>query len=975
MRRALKFMRIGLGLLAGLGISLAAAIYFVDFNEYRETLARHLSAELGQPLRIEGDLKLRLGLHLGFAASRLSLANSAGGTPGEMARVGRVSFGVALRPLFKGDVQIDHLLIEDAEILVERQADGRLNWSSVQDAGRNAIAGPWSPPRIAGLRLLRGKVRYRDGTFGHDLAINELSVLAPDAAAAAAVSLDASLQDRPVTIEGQLTSLEELLHGREIRVHGSMDAAGMRAAIRGRIFHPLEGRGMDIHVSGNSDHIESFRQFVDLPPMVRGKAMISLDLNDRDGPLALRNMAAQIEPAPGVQIALNGKIADALALAGLTLDVEVKAADGGELSVLAGLDLPALSPVWMRGRIVGAMADPVMEDIDLRAGTEDSLLLSATGRVARPLAAQGLDLALRLKGPDSAALTALLGGRMAAPALGEFDLTARLKGAATAPSLSGISGHIRHPDGTDITLLGAIQDPMAGKGLALGITARGPNLRRVAALVGQKIPDLQRFHITADLTGRPQAPVVSGLHLHSQSRQGAKLTLSGKVAEPGEMTGIDLNFEVEGPLGAVLADLMAGPLDPDAMGKISAQTFSAAGRIEGSMTAFGLERLKMRLDDSDIQGRMTVDLRGARPLITADLQSMHLDLDSLPIARETRPGVEKPGTGELLIPDMDIDASALENLDGILKLQARRIQGADVVLQQANIAVELRDGALTLQPSTARLADGQLVLEGKMDDRELALKLELRRAAMSALGPMIDFTMVDGSLDLAAELRGRLDAGIGNLRTLAADLDGEVSVIVTDGHVQSQFLDLLAADLVVALVKAKPLEKRTRLYCFANSHEIKRGVARSQVLMLDTENITIAGEGEVNLADEAIRYRLTPRPKDPSLVSLATPINITGSLANPNARPDNMAVVGSVAAAVVGNLLLPGVGLLLPLLNSGTGEAHPCMHVLKDGKVKAAPAKPGGPKGASGILDRVGGAVSKGAGTLLKLPGKLLGSE
>ncbi|MDP6690395.1 MAG: AsmA family protein, partial [Alphaproteobacteria bacterium] len=343
MRRALKFMRIGLGLLAGLGISLAAAIYFVDFNEYRETLARHLSAELGQPLRIEGDLKLRLGLHLGFAASRLSLANSAGGTPGEMARVGRVSFGVALRPLFKGDVQIDHLLIEDAEILVERQADGRLNWSSVQDAGRNAIAGPWSPPRIAGLRLLRGKVRYRDGTFGHDLAINELSVLAPDAAAAAAVSLDASLQDRPVTIEGQLTSLEELLHGREIRVHGSMDAAGMRAAIRGRIFHPLEGRGMDIHVSGNSDHIESFRQFVDLPPMVRGKAMISLDLNDRDGPLALRNMAAQIEPAPGVQIALNGKIADALALAGLTLDVEVKAADGGELSVLAGLDLPALS--------------------------------------------------------------------------------------------------------------------------------------------------------------------------------------------------------------------------------------------------------------------------------------------------------------------------------------------------------------------------------------------------------------------------------------------------------------------------------------------------------------------------------------------------------------------------------------------------------------------------------------------------------
>jgi len=329
----------------------------------------------------------------------------------------------------------------------------------------------------------------------------------------------------------------------------------------------------------------------------------------------------------------------------------------------------------------------------------------------------------------------------------------------------------------------------------------------------------------------------------------------------------------------------------------------------------------------------------------------------------------------LLIPDLDIDTSALKGLDGVLKLQARRVRRADLVLQQVNISAVLRDGALTLQPSTARLAEGQLVLEGKMDDRNLRLKAELRRAAMSVLGPIIDFTMVDGSLDLTADLRGRLDAGGGNLRALAAKLNGDISVVVSDGHLQSQFLDLLAADLVVALVKAKPLDKRTRLHCFANSHKIESGVARSQVLLLDTENITILGEGEVNLATEAIRYRLTPRPKDPSLVSLATPINVTGSLANPSATPDKMAVAGSVAAAVVGNLLLPGVGLLLPLLNRGTGEAHPCMHVLKDGKVKAAPGKPTGKEGASGILGRVGGAVTKGAGTLLKLPGKLLGSE
>jgi hypothetical protein len=87
------------------------------------------------------------------------------------------------------------------------------------------------------------------------------------------------------------------------------------------------------------------------------------------------------------------------------------------------------------------------------------------------------------------------------------------------------------------------------------------------------------------------------------------------------------------------------------------------------------------------------------------------------------------------------------------------------------------------------------------------------------------------------------------------------------------------------------------------------------------------------------------------------------------------ALIGLSLEETARHLLLPGVGLLLPLLNTGTGEAHSCMNVLQGGKVEPAPAKPEAGKGAARILDRVGGAVRKGAGDLLKFPGRILGSE
>src|SRR3546814_19135482 len=80
--------------------------------------------------------------------------------------------------------------------------------------------------------------------------------------------------------------------------------------------------------------------------------------------------------------------------------------------------------------------------------------------------------------------------------------------------------------------------------------------------------------------------------------------------------------------------------------------------------------------------------------------------------------------------------------------------------------------------------------------------------------------------------------------------------------------------------------------------------------MIDSERVLVGGEGTVRLADQRLDLRLVPQPKDPSLISLATPILLKGTLADPKVSPAPVEVakgLGAIAAgAIIGPLAVLG---------------------------------------------------------------------
>lgn len=106
-----------------------AALYTIDFNEYRDDISSKVFRLTGRPLNIKGDLKLKLfTLYPAIVINDVHFKNMRTGTQENMVSVKKVEAVIALRYLFLGKLVVKHLVLLNPEILLETDKTGRGNW-------------------------------------------------------------------------------------------------------------------------------------------------------------------------------------------------------------------------------------------------------------------------------------------------------------------------------------------------------------------------------------------------------------------------------------------------------------------------------------------------------------------------------------------------------------------------------------------------------------------------------------------------------------------------------------------------------------------------------------------------------------------------------------------------------------------------------------------------------------------------------
>ncbi|MEE8536274.1 MAG: AsmA family protein, partial [Kiloniellales bacterium] len=471
-----------------------------------------------------------------------------------------------------------------------------------------------------------------------------------------------------------------------------------------------------------------------------------------------------------------------------------------------------------------------------------------------------------------------------------------------------------------------------------------------------------------DLIGAAPYPVKLAVEIG-----GATLTVDGEIAEPMIGQGIDLKIQVRGQNLADLSAAAGAELPPLGPYDLSAQ-------VAQDGASYKLTGLTAKIGGSDIAGNATLALGGERPALSGSFTSATLDLGDLAPAGGEAAAPAASGEQKYIFTEDPLPLDGLKAADANIKLNVKRlVLASGLAFADLEVALSLQGGKLAIEPFSAGFAGGSLVGSVSLDAGKktppLAVKLSASGIDYGGLLKSLEVTDgITGSLDAEIDLRG---AGA-SLRAIAAGLDGRIDVTGGAGSISNDLVQASGAGVTQMLSGWTEGDSGLRLNCIVVRLPIAGGVASSEAILLDTATTTIVGEGEIDLRKEILDLKVTPQAKQTSLMSLAVPFLIQGTLVEPQVLPDPLGTAVGVAK-IAGLFINPLAAGALIILDTATTEENPCVATLAQPAQAsggtAAPPQPekstveSATEGAGGVVEGAAegvGSVLEGVGEGLK---------
>lgn len=260
-------------------LTLVAGVAFVvvdDWNVARPLLNQILTAALGRPVAIKGDLDVDLGRVSTLKLNDLSVANADSGTDDALLKVGRLDISVAVRPLLSGKIVLPSVAIADMRAALERRADGTGNWSLERsaesakpdedhDVNKDQAA---QIPLIQHLDVRNADVTFEDRRLKRhfDLGLTRLEGGEDDERKQLAFQGQGTYQGKPLDLKATMGSYEVLQqHQTPFPLDIRLSAGDVRASVAGTVADPKALAGVDLHLDFAGDDLANLLPLVGVP--------------------------------------------------------------------------------------------------------------------------------------------------------------------------------------------------------------------------------------------------------------------------------------------------------------------------------------------------------------------------------------------------------------------------------------------------------------------------------------------------------------------------------------------------------------------------------------------------------------------------------------------------------------------------------------------------------------------------------------
>jgi uncharacterized protein involved in outer membrane biogenesis len=430
-----------------------------------------------------------------------------------------------------------------------------------------------------------------------------------------------------------------------------------------------------------------------------------------------------------------------------------------------------------------------------------------------------------------------------------------------------------------------------------------------------------------------------------------KVKAAGSVTGLSAPTAADLRVAGEGPsLGEWYRIINIGlPNTPP---------YRTEGRVRLENKTWHYEDFKSRVGDSDLSGRLRLEMKFARPFISGTLVSQRLDLEDLgPVIGKTAPTAAStpppkasapqpkaaPPTGptaSTLLPQWSFSAEKWDTLDADIQFEGRSIRNLGrSPFERVKMHVVMDNRRLALDPFQFGFAggelDGKLSIDGRSEPMAAKLDARGRRLKLDDLLPQLRNTrMALGTVNAKVALAGRGNS----FAQLLGSADGEAQMAMGKGQISNLLLEIIDLDAQEALGFLIRGDRPVDVRCALVDVGFKRGVMDTRTIVFDTTDTIIEATGQADFAREQLNMRVRPLPKDYSLLTLRVPFNVRGSFQKPQIAPDKAALIARGGGALLLGSVAP-IAALLALIETGPGKDSDCEALIARAKSEGVPVK------------------------------------
>jgi uncharacterized protein involved in outer membrane biogenesis len=454
---------------------------------------------------------------------------------------------------------------------------------------------------------------------------------------------------------------------------------------------------------------------------------------------------------------------------------------------------------------------------------------------------------------------------------------------------------------------------------AVAITAQSDGLAgavHLSATGTLHAMDRPNFAIALDATSDPVANLLANETFGIQGTGSLDdVQFEIKVEIDAPLTGARPIFEIRsaGDSLAAIASILETELPV-------VGPYKLAGRIVSDGTKTEISNLDLALGRSKASGRLTLDTSGERPTIAGQLIFESLDLteyygdQGFEDLMEEDAKLAEPGTEDWIFPETPLPFELLSEADITdfkVEIESLKVD-PDVVITDISSNLSLKDTTLHLSELRGRIYDGDVTGDFKAHQGAALPSIDLKLK-----GANLDYGVFLHAFGITERLRGRMDIQLdleGNgasLRALAAGLDGRIDFNARDGEIDREMLGLLAFGAGSILGPLIGRNDTGELDCIVTSFTFEDGLGDTLVQYYETSIFAMAGAGKIDLKTETLDFLYHPRAQETSLMKLATPFRVSGSLQSPDVTVDTGGTLLAAAktAGTIASFINPLVGL------------------------------------------------------------------